>query len=96
MTNYYVYPDGTITEEPLEFMSDDYFIIQEEDYEEAYEQALMGLIWQLLKPKDLSGTTNWGTGCTTGIGEDLFYSEVHIREQRIHLYNVQICVIIVF
>ena len=45
MTNYYVYPDGTITEEPLEFMSDDYFIIQAEGYEEAYETALMmGLI----------------------------------------------------
>ena len=43
--SYYVYPDGTITEEPLDFMSDDYFIIQAEGYEEAYEQALMmGLI----------------------------------------------------
>ena len=43
--SYYVYPDGTITEEPLSFMSDDYFIIQAEDYEEAYETALMmGLI----------------------------------------------------
>ena len=51
MTNYYVYPDGTITEEPLDFkattplvpscMSDDYFVIQAEDYEEAYETALM-------------------------------------------------------
>ena len=45
MTNYYVYHDGTITEEPLSFMSDDYFIIQAEGYEEAYETALMmGLI----------------------------------------------------
>ena len=45
MTKYYIYPDGTITEEPLSFMSDDYFIIQAEDYEEAYETALMmGLI----------------------------------------------------
>lgn len=45
MTNYYVYPDGTITEEPLSFMSDDFFIIQAEGYEEAYETALMmGLI----------------------------------------------------
>ena len=45
MTNYYVYPDGTITEEPLSFMSDDYCIIQAEDYEEVYETALMlGLI----------------------------------------------------
>ena len=43
--SYYVYPDGTITEEPLSFMSDDYFIIQAEGYEEAYETALvMGLI----------------------------------------------------
>ena len=41
MTNYYVYTDGTITEEPLSFMSDDYFIIQAESYEEAYETALM-------------------------------------------------------
>lgn len=38
--SYYVYPDGTITEEPLSFMSDDYFIIQAEGYEEAYETAL--------------------------------------------------------
>ena len=45
MTKYYVYHVGTITEEPLDFMSDDYFIIQAEDEEEAYEQALMrGLI----------------------------------------------------
>ena len=45
MTNYYVYPDGTITEEPLSFMSDDYFVIQADDYDEAYETALMmGLI----------------------------------------------------
>lgn len=43
--NYCVYPDGTITEEPLDFMSDDYSIIQAEDYEEAYETArTMGLI----------------------------------------------------
>lgn len=43
--SYYIYPDGTITEEPLSFMSDDYFIIQAEYYEEAYDQALMmGLI----------------------------------------------------
>ena len=39
--SYYVYPDGTITEEPLSFMSDDYFIIQAEDYETA---LMMGLI----------------------------------------------------
>ena len=43
--SYYVYPDGTITEEPLSFMPDDYFMIQAEGYEEAYETALMmGLI----------------------------------------------------
>ena len=60
MTNYYVYPDGTITEEPLSFMSDDYFIIQAEDYEEAYETALMmGLI------------QNWLVYCTT-----LWYNRV--------------------
>ena len=41
MTNYYVYPDGTITEEPLDFMSDEYSIIQAEGYEEAYETAPM-------------------------------------------------------
>ena len=45
MANYYVYPDGTITEEPLDFMSDDFYVLQAEDYEEAYELALMmGLI----------------------------------------------------
>ncbi len=46
MIDYYVYPDGTITEEPLSFMSDDFIIIiQAEDEEEAYETALMmGLI----------------------------------------------------
>ena len=43
--SYYVYPDGTITEEPLSFMSDDYYILEAQDYEEAYEMALMlGLI----------------------------------------------------
>ena len=53
MTNYYVYHDGTITEEPLSFMSDDYFIIQAEDYEEAYETALMmGLIQNWLVIQD--------------------------------------------
>lgn len=41
MMNYYVYPDGTISEEPLEFMSDDYYVLQAQDYEEAYEMALM-------------------------------------------------------
>ena len=39
--SYYIDPDGTITEEPLSFMSDGYFIIQAEDYDEAYETALM-------------------------------------------------------
>lgn len=43
--SYYVYPDGTITEEPLSFMSDDYFVLEAQDDEEAYEMALMlGLI----------------------------------------------------
>ena len=51
--SYYVYPDGTITEEPLSFMSDDYFIIQAEDYDEAYETALMmGLIQNWLVIQD--------------------------------------------
>lgn len=55
MTKYYVYPDGTITDEPLSFkattplvpsfMSDDYYVLEAWDYEEAYEQAyLLGLI----------------------------------------------------
>lgn len=45
MTKYYVYPDGTITDEPMEFMSDDYYVLHAWDYEEAYEQAyLLGLI----------------------------------------------------
>lgn len=39
---YYIYPDGTIS---LEFMSDDYYVLEAQDYEEAYEMALMlGLI----------------------------------------------------
>ena len=42
---YYIYPDGTISEEPLSFMSDDYVVIHADSYEEAYETALMmGLI----------------------------------------------------
>ena len=42
---YYIYPDDTITDEPLDFMSDDYYALQADDYEDAYEQALMmGLI----------------------------------------------------
>ena len=52
---YYIYPDDTISEEPLDFkattplvpscMSDDYCVLQAQDYEEAYEMALMmGLI----------------------------------------------------
>ena len=42
---YYISPDGTIADEPLDFMSDDYYVLQADDYEEAYEQALMmGLI----------------------------------------------------
>lgn len=43
--SYYMYPDGTITEETLSFMSDDYYILEAQDDEEAYEMALMlGLI----------------------------------------------------
>lgn len=38
---YYIYPDGTISEEPLDFMSDDYIVINADSYEEAYEYALM-------------------------------------------------------
>jgi len=38
---YYIYPDGTISEEPLDFMSDDYVVIHADSYEEAYEYALM-------------------------------------------------------
>ena len=38
---YYIYPDGTISEEPLEFMSDDYYVLETQDYEEAYEMALI-------------------------------------------------------
>ena len=48
---YYIYPDGTICEEPLDFkattplvpsfMSDDYVVIHADSYEEAYEYALM-------------------------------------------------------
>lgn len=52
---YYIYPDGTISEEPLDFkattplvpsfMSDDYIVINADSHEEAYEYALMrGLI----------------------------------------------------
>ena len=42
---YYIYPDGTISEEPLDFMFDDYYVLETQDYEEAYEMALMlGLI----------------------------------------------------
>ena len=42
---YYIYPDGTVSDEVLDFMSDDFYVLQAEDYEEAYETALMmGLI----------------------------------------------------
>lgn len=42
---YYIYPDGTISEDILDFMSDDFFVMQADSYEEAYEMALMlGLI----------------------------------------------------
>ena len=38
---YYIYPDGTISEEPLDFMSDDYYVLETQDYEEA---LMLGLI----------------------------------------------------
>ena len=45
MTKYYVYPDSTITDHPYSWMSDDYYVLEAWDYEEAYEQAyLLGLI----------------------------------------------------
>ena len=31
---YYIYPDGTISEEPLDFMSDDYYVLEAQDDEE--------------------------------------------------------------
>ena len=50
---YYIYPDGTISEEPLDFMSDDYYVLETQDYEEAYEMALMmGLIQSWLVIQD--------------------------------------------
>ena len=42
---YYVYPDGTISDEILEFMSDDFAIVLAEDDEDAYQQVMvLGLI----------------------------------------------------
>lgn len=42
---YYVYPDGFITDEPVDFMSDDYAIIMADDEEEARMRAVqMGLL----------------------------------------------------
>lgn len=38
---YYIYPDGTISEELLEFKSDDFYVLQADSYEDAYEMALM-------------------------------------------------------
>ena len=43
---YYIYPDGTISDELLDFMSDDFYVLQADSYEDAYEMALMmKLIW---------------------------------------------------
>ena len=57
---YYIYPDGTISDELLDFMSDDFYVLQADSYEDAYEMALMmKLIWLernkewLHKPKRL-------------------------------------------
>lgn len=45
MNKYYIYPDGTITEEPYNWLSDDYYVIEAEDEDGAYKQAVqMGLI----------------------------------------------------
>lgn len=45
MQKYYIYPDGTITEEPYSWMSDDYFVLLAWSEEDAYKQAKeMGLI----------------------------------------------------
>ena len=38
---YYIYPDGTISEELLDFMSDDFYVLQADSYEDAYEMALV-------------------------------------------------------
>lgn len=37
---YYIYPDGTISEELLEFMSDDFYVLQADSYEDAYGIAV--------------------------------------------------------
>ena len=43
---YYIYPDGTISDELLDFKSDDFYVLQADSYEDAYEMALvMKLIW---------------------------------------------------
>lgn len=40
MTEFYVYPDGTVTEEPYDWMSDDYSVIMAEDEEQALIKAI--------------------------------------------------------
>lgn len=39
MQKYYIYSDVTITEEPYDFMSDDYFVLEAENEDDAYKQA---------------------------------------------------------
>ena len=40
MTEFYVYPDGTVAEEPYDWMSDDYIIILAESEEYALIKAI--------------------------------------------------------
>ena len=34
---YYIYPDGTIADELLDFMSDDFYVLQADSYEDFYK-----------------------------------------------------------
>lgn len=40
MIEFYVYPDGTVAEEPYDWMSDDYCVILAEDADEALMKAI--------------------------------------------------------
>ncbi len=40
MTEFYVYPDGTVTEEPYDWMSDDYVVILAENGDHALLKAI--------------------------------------------------------
>ena len=40
MTEFYVYPDGTVAEEPYDWMSDDYIVILAEDEGQALMKAI--------------------------------------------------------